>query len=51
MATGSRRAPFPAERSTTLQPPACFACHNNLKKDALVISTYVSELTARRDGD
>ena len=28
------------ERSTTLQPPACFACHNNLKKDDLVISSY-----------
>ena len=28
------------ELSATLKPEQCFACHNNLKKDGLVLSTY-----------
>ena len=28
------------ERSTTLTPPQCFACHDRLKKDGLILSTY-----------
>jgi hypothetical protein len=29
-----------SELSATLTPPQCFACHNNLKKDGLVLSSY-----------
>lgn len=28
------------EHSTTLLPQQCFACHNSLKKDGLVLSSY-----------
>jgi hypothetical protein len=28
------------ELATTPSPPQCFACHNNLKKDGLVLSAY-----------
>lgn len=28
------------EHSATLTPPQCFACHDKLKKDDLVLSTY-----------
>jgi len=29
-----------AERATTPTPQQCFACHNNLKKDGLILSHY-----------